>query len=43
MMSLQKQTVVNLVISGSAVITGKPSRDQNIETMIVGVDIIVSG
>jgi antitoxin component of MazEF toxin-antitoxin module len=32
MISVQKSTAVNFVVGGSAVITGKPSRDHTIET-----------
>jgi hypothetical protein len=41
MMPLQKYVSVNLVLGGSAGVTGKLSGDQNIETMTFGVDIII--
>jgi hypothetical protein len=43
MMPSQKQAEVNLVLRGSAVITGAPIEDQNIETMTFGIDLIVLG
>jgi hypothetical protein len=42
-MSLEKWAAANLILGGSAVITGKQSGNQNIETMTFAADIFISG